>query len=302
MFGVKTGESLKAGDILKVEGMTFVYIPAGEFLMGSSENEPGRRPSELLHTVSITKGFNLQSTAVTVDLWSKFVEQQQYRTEAERTGGAWELVENKNWKLQRILPRYDWEMSEKCVWDRPGFPQGEDHPITCISWNDTQELIDWLNQSNEFSFRLPTEAEWEYACRAGSQQAYSFGRKLAIRQGNIDRRFLDLYKRYPAFKFIHKNRRTYPVSHHTPNSWNIHAMHGNVWEWCEDRSEGINVIPETYIDNICDPLNETGDERVLRGGSWAYLQKFCRSAARRSQLPDYRASGIGFRLVATLRK
>lgn len=296
MFGVKTGELLKVDDI-KVGGMTFVCIPPGEFLMGSPENESGRRSSELLHRVVITKGVNIQDTAVTVGLWRKFVIQQKYRSEAECNGGAWKLVEDESWNLQKIFPRYDWKMSEKCAWYNPGFLQCEDSPVTCVSWNDTQEFIRWLNKSNEFSFRLPTEAEWEYACRAGSRTPYSFGRKLSIRQGNMDRRFIDLYKRYPSFRFLHKNRRTYPVSHHASNAWNLHSMHGNVWEWCQDRSEGIAMVPETYIDDICDPLNETGSERVLRGGSWAYPKQFCRSAARRSQLPDYRASGIGFRLV-----
>lgn len=281
-------------------GMTFVKIPAGTFVMGSPESELGRHWTEKQHTVLISKDFYLSPMAVTVKLWRLFAKETGYETEAEEAGGSWKLVANEKWRWQKLLPKYDWIMAEDCVWHNPGFRQNEDHPVTCVSWNDVQHFIDWLNTDIGGGFRLPTEAEWEYACRAGSDDLYSFGSRLSKAQGNIHRSILGAYLRYPCLSFLHQNKRTSPVHSHTANRWGLIAMHGNVWEWCMDRSVEPSKIPITYTDHVKDPLGIDGVKRVLKGGSWAYSKKFCRSAHRRIQLPDYRASGIGFRLARSL--
>ena len=281
-------------------GMEFVKISPGRFLMGSPESEQGRQPSEKRHNVIVAKRFYLAETTVTVKLWRKFAKETGYKTEAEMADGSWKLVESKHWRWQKILPKYDWIMAEDCVWNNPGFVQDENHPVTCVFWNDVQHFVDWLNVDVEFSYRLPSESEWEYACRAGSTELYFFGQRISRAQGNIHRPLMGAYRRYPCLSFLHKNKRTTPVKYHTANKWGLISMHGNVWEWCQDGSGEIAEIPKTYKENIKDPLCSDGVNRVLRGGSWAYSKTFCRSANRRIELPDYRASGIGFRLALTV--
>ena len=279
-------------------GMNFVYIEPGDFLMGSPETEKNRWPDEVQHKVKVSKGFYIQGSPVTVSQWRNFIKSENYKTEAELNGGAYCYVKHNSWQLQWILPKFQWKLIDHCVWDNPGFPQQEDHPVTCISWNDIQAFIKWLNDSGDNEYRLPTEAEWEYACRAESESAFSFGKNLSVFRGNVERSILSFYKRFGILKFLHKNQKTNSVKRYCSNCWHLHDMHGNVWEWCQDKSEGMHKVPETFQDNIVDPVSSIGKEHILRGGSWAYYSRFSRSACRRSQLPDYRASGIGFRLVA----
>ena len=145
-----------------------VYIPPGEFMMGSPEDEEGRYSDEKLHRVRITRGFYMGVTEVTVGQWKRFVEETGYRTQAEREGGAW-------------IWTGKWEKKKGYYWDNPGFSQTDDHPVTCISWYDVQKFIEWLNKkAGKQIYRLPTEAEWEYACRAGTRKPDSGGMILMM--------------------------------------------------------------------------------------------------------------------------
>jgi len=260
-------------------GMKFVYIPPGEFMMGSPEDEPGRYDNEILHKVTLTKGFYMQTTQVTVGQWRKFAKDSGYKTEAETGDGAY------GWTGEK------WEKSKDIYWDHPGFEQNDDCPVTCVSWNDAQKFI----KSLKGTYRLPTEAEWEHACRAGTTTPFHFGKCLSTDQANYDGN----YPLEGCPKGIFREK-TVPVGSFPPNAWGLYDMHGNVWEWCQDNSNWDSdkkvVVTDTYVDGVSDPLSEIGSIRVLRGGGWVSGARGCRSADRYYSTPDDRSNSFGFRL------
>ena len=148
--------------------MEFAWIPPGSFLMGSPAEEEGRDDNEVQHRVTLTKGFYLGVHEVTRGQFAQFVKATGYRTQAEREGGA------------NVWTGSGWKMDPKANWMTPGFEQTDDHPVVCISWNDAVAFADWLSAQDREGrrYRLPTEAEWEYACRAGTQTAYCSGNGL----------------------------------------------------------------------------------------------------------------------------
>jgi len=261
-------------------GMEFVYIPPGTFMMGSSIS-----PSEVekryggkakwykdehpQHRVTLTSGFYIQMTEVTVGQWRAFIQDTNYKTEAETGGGAWVWTGKK------------WEKKSGYYWDNPGFSQAEDHPVTCVSWNDVQKFIQWLNQKEGETYRLPTEAEWEYACRAGSTTPFYFG---------SDKGRLGEY----AWYWNNSGKKTHAIAQKKPNAWGLHDMHGNVWEWCHD---WYGDYPSGFV---TDPKGPSGGSlRVIRGGSWYGIPRFVRSANRGRNDPGNRCSLLGFRLLRT---
>ena len=204
-------------------GMKFVLIPAGSFTMGSPSDEPGRDSDERQHRVTISKPFYLQTTEV--------------------TQGQWRRVMGNN-------PSY----FKNC---------GDDCPVEQVSWNDAQEFIRKLNQMEGIDkYRLPTEAEWEYAARAGSTTRYYFG---------DDESSLGRYAWYSR----NSGKRTHPVGQKRPNAWGLYDMHGNIWEWCQD---WIGDYPSGHVIDPKGP--SSGEFRVLRGGSWYYFARNVRSAYR----------------------
>ena len=229
-------------------GMEFVLIPPGEFLMGSPEDEPERYDNEKQHRVIISRAFYMQTTTV--------------------TQGQWE-------KLMGNNPSHFEDEGENC-------------PVENVSWDDTQEFIKKLNLDSarlpagerSRTYRLPTEAEWEYACRAGTTTAYCFG---------DDAGRLGEYAWYSG----NSEKRTHSVGQLKPNVWGLHDMHGNVWEWCQDWWSG-----DYPSDTVTDPGGQpTGSSRVLRGGSWVNSAERCRSADRGNISPGYRGVDYGIRLV-----
>jgi formylglycine-generating enzyme required for sulfatase activity len=159
----------------------------------------------------------------------------------------------------------------------PGFSQKDDHPVICLAWSDAVEYGKWLSKKTGHAYRLPSEAEWEYACRAGTQQGYSFG---------PDARELSKYGWYVD----NSGGKTRPVSQKKPNSWGLFDMHGNAREWCQDwygnYAAGRAVDPEGP---------PRGSTRVLRGGGWASPAKDLRCAERRNAVLG--SDRAGFRLV-----
>ncbi len=219
-------------------GMEFVFILPGSFMMGSPKNEPGRSDDEILHNVTLTKGFFMQTTQVT----------------------------QKQWK--------------SVMGNNPShFKECDDCPVENVSWDDVHEFIDKLNKKKGHTYRLPTEAEWEYACRAGSETAFCFG---------DDESQLEHYAWYDR----NSGGRTHPVAQRNPNAWGLYDMHGNVWEWCQD------WYGNYYADSVTNPEgSSTGSDRVFRGGCWYDYARRCRSANRNSNAPCNRNSCLGFRLV-----
>jgi formylglycine-generating enzyme required for sulfatase activity len=159
--------------------------------------------------------------------------------------------------------------------------QGDARPVEQVSWEDAAEFCRRLGAREQKTYRLPTEAEWEYTCRAGSRAAFCYG--------DDDTRLGEF-----AWYDASAGAKTHPVGSRKPNAWGIYDMHGNVWEWCQDwdGDDFYSTGPGT------DPKGpSTGEYRVLRGGCWYNRPVFCRSARRDSNRPDYRDDGIGFRVV-----
>jgi len=257
--------------------MKFIYIAPGEFIMGSPLYEPKRDSHEKQYKVILSEGFYMQATEVTVGQWRRFINATGYKTEAEQEKSA--IVRTGNEKV--------WELKEDAYWDNPYFQQSEKNPVTCVSWNDTQRFIKWLNRQGEGEYQLPTEAQWEYACRSGTKTPFAFGKCLSTDQAN--------YLGYEPMPGCSKGRwlkKTIAVASFEPNKWGLYDMHGNVWEWCQDR---YGDYPSGEVIN---PQGVSlGSERVLRGGGWYGIAKDCRSAYRDGIIPIYRDAFTGFRLI-----
>jgi formylglycine-generating enzyme required for sulfatase activity len=226
-------------------GMEFVLIPAGEFLMGSDkEKDPNAIDDEMpQHRVSISEPFYLGKFEVTQAQWVSVMEN------------------NPSWSKE---------------------PEDRNNPVDRVSWDDVQVFIARLNkQEGHNRYRLPTEAEWEYAARAGTTSAYSFGDDA------------DSLARY-AWYMGNSEGKTHPVGQKEPNAWGLYDMHGNVAEWVQD------WYGEEYYSNSpsADPKGpSSGSSRVWRGGSWGHGARICRSAVHDDETPDYFDGNIGFRLA-----
>ena len=220
--------------------LDLVWIPAGEFLMGSpmiGRNHDEREIPQ--HKVRITRGF--------------------WMGKYEVTQAQWKTVMGNN----------------------PSQFKKNQNPVEMVSWNDSQDFLKKLSQKAGGTFRLPTEAEWEYACRAGSTTEYCFG---------DDESRLGDY----AWYFTNSGSKPYSVGRKKPNAWGLYDMHGNIWEWCEDYYDEC-FYSKSPVENPCNTGTE-GD-RVLRGGVWGGGADLCRSAARAPFNPAYTLHFIGFRVV-----
>ena len=247
-------------------GMEFVLIPAGKFMMGSPGSEAGRGENEgPQREVQIIKPFYMGKYEVKVSEFREFVKAAQFKTDAEVNGGAYVRVKDK------------WERKAGLNWMSPGFSQKDDHPVACVAWSDAGEYGRWLGKKTGHAYRLPTEGEWEYACRAGTQQAYSFG---------PDARELSKYAWYAD----NSGGKTHPVGQKKPNTLGLFDMHGNVIEWCQDWQGRYAGGPEV---DPAGPLR--GSARIVRGGSYGHPPDGLRCSWRRGG--TWGTPYIGFRLV-----
>ena len=173
--------------------------------------------------------------------------------------------------------------------NNPSKFKGDNLPVENVSWNDCQEFINKLNQRDPGKgYRLPSEAEWEYACRAGTTTKYYSG------DSESDLGRVGWY----GFDKGNSNKKTHPVGQKSPNSWGLYDMHGNVWEWCADwYHKSYNSAPADGSAWV----SPSGQNRVLRGGSWSFNQFYCRSASRYGLNPAHRYDYYGFRLVRNTR-
>jgi formylglycine-generating enzyme required for sulfatase activity len=262
-------------------GMNFVWIPAGEFMMGSPESDPLTRPLEKrAHSVRITRPFYLSVHEVTVGQFREFIKATGYRTDAESRGRGGHVYDAERDELLQD-PHY--------LWCSPtaGKSAEDNEPVVQVSWNDAVAFCRWLSKREGRVYRLPTEAEWEYACRARSRGRWCMG---------------DDVKDLGAFAWTETNSgllalpHPHPVGRKAPNAFGLFDMHGNVWEWTQDRFAPYPDGPEV------DPVGPTIPiERVLRGGSWEKGELMqTRSGARRDSLPDYAYFAYGFRVCAPM--
>ena len=262
-------------------GMPLTFVRPGSFTMGSQDDATVR--------VQLTNPMYFGRTEVTRGQFAAFVRESNYRTEAETDGGAWIVV--------RKADQWVAEKTAGASWRNPGFTQGDDHPVTCVSWNDAVAFCNWLSRKENRTYRIPTEAEWEYACRAGTQSTYSFGNRDAdlARNGN----YCDQANTYDFFwrDADHNDgfSQTAPVGSYPANPWGLADMHGNVYEWCADWHGDLSTSPQV---NPRGP--QSGSYRVIRGGSWYNVLDYCQSAARGNNAPNVRNSDLGFRVVLEL--
>jgi formylglycine-generating enzyme required for sulfatase activity len=274
-----------------------VVIPAGEFTMGSPVSETERGGDEgPQHQVSIAYPFALGSNEVTVAEFRRFADESGYKTEAERdtrTQGCSGFI-----YLDPAARTPDPQLVTS--WRNPGLVQDDSHPALCVSWNDARAYAQWLSKKTGQRYRLPTEAEWEYAARAGTGAARYWGDDpgQACRFANVADQ-----SRFQTLSFGQKHECndghyfTAPVGGYAQNGFGLYDMLGNVWEWTEDCwNASYAVAPADGTAWL------TGDcaQRVSRGGSWSTVPRFARSAARNKSSPDHRDNLTGFRLARTL--
>ncbi|CAK0762314.1 formylglycine-generating enzyme [Gammaproteobacteria bacterium] len=271
----------KPGEERQFAGISFVWIPAGCFKMGSPDSEEERGDDEgPVHEVCLD-GFWMGKYAVTRGQFAVFVKTTGYKTEAETSGGLYFWDEKK------------WKLDPKKNWLQPGFDQDDRHPVVGVTWNDAMAYCQWLSKQAKASYRLSTEAEWEYACRAGTTTPFYFGKTIsADTEANYDGNYP--YGNGPEGKY---RQSTTPVGSFPANAFGLHDMHGNVWEWVEDwYDEKFYASPDASKKNpICN--NSASGIRVLRGGSWTYTAGYARSADRVWRTPGFRLSDGGFRLA-----
>jgi len=313
-------------------GMAFVRVRAGEYKRGfdtdnkrehrfhlahqfsNRQNFKNERPA---HRVVITKPFELAASEVTVGQFKAFVKATGYVTDAEKSGGALGCFPSEKSYVDRF------HKDPKIIWKSPGFPQSNDHPVVAVSWNDAQAFCQWLSKTENARYRLPTEAEWEYACRAATTAWYSWGEDpdAAYQHANVADGALEAAQpnttRFQRAVKLGANDGdgtvfTAKVMSFKPNPWGLFDMHGNVWEWCQDRwSEDVyerffDGVPRQQRDKLAirDPQFEKetdqhkyGDWRVMRGGAWT-----CAPASVRCSIRTFAEAGdasvyTGFRVL-----
>lgn len=296
------GRSSAPGEVFQdcSECPQMVILPAGRFMMGSSQSEVGREADEgPRREVVVGAGLAIGRHEVTLREFGLFVASTGYRTEAERDVAAPGCV---SWQG----PGFSWVSGRH--WREPGFPQGQDHPVVCVSWNDAQAYLAWLNQKVPAAgYRLPNEAEWEYAARAGSSVGrFPWGDDLSERELCAWANGADQALRAQAEGAGKRaagcsdgHARTAPGDALRPNAFGLHHMLGNVWEWTQDAWRGDTAGP-TASGEAGGAGADTPASRALRGGSWINPPVSLRAANRHQAPAGTRSVITGFRVVRSL--
>jgi len=289
-------------------GMKLTLVPSGEFMMGSGESSEHEAmffnrlyqqdlwvrsafQDELpQHRVRITQPFYLGTYHVTRGQFRQFVNDARFKTDEEKGGGLGPM----GWNPEKM----EYGFNRKFSWHNVGFEQTDEHPVVSVSWNDAVAFCKWLSRKEGKSYRLPTEAEWEYACRAGTVTRYYSGDdpETLAKVGNVADAALKA--KSPNWKYTIRANDGYvftaPVGKFKPNAFGLYDMHGNVWQWCSDWYNE-DYYGKSATDNPIGP--ETGTLRIMRGGSWFDRPDSARSCDRGKCLPDCGSFQIGFRVV-----
>jgi formylglycine-generating enzyme required for sulfatase activity len=243
--------------------MKLRLIPAGEFTMGTPEDEKGRVEEEVPHRVRISRPFYI---------------------------GIFEVTQEEFENVMGVNP--SWFSAQGEGANHVVKPEAKRHPVEQVDWNDAVEFCRRLSEKEGSTYRLPTEAEWEYACRAGTTTPFHFGTEFNGAQSNTN-------GKYP-YRMETKGPQigsTVPVGEYSANPFGLYDMHGNVYEWCSDWSERDYYRRSPVVD----PEARTeGLYHVIRGGSWFSYPVNCRSGFRNIGTPDYRRNDLGFRVVRVL--
>jgi formylglycine-generating enzyme required for sulfatase activity len=305
-------------------GPEMVVLPSGKFMMGSPKDEPQRESlkegmESPEHEVTIPKPFAIGRCAVTSGQFAAFVAATGHKMEGGAyvwTGKAWKEDPSKSWR-------------------DPGFTQDDSHPVVCVGWEDAEAYVTWLTRASGATYRLPSEAEWEYACRAGTTMPLWWGSSITPDQANYDGSADPCEGGGTKGQY---RKGTVPAKSFEANPWGLYQVHGNVWEWCEDlwhdshadkpenlKATGVawttggnlrilsNVwewCEDLWDDSHADkpenlkatgvPWTTGGNLRILRGGSWFNTSRHLRSAYRSRYFSVFRNSSLGFRVARTL--
>ena len=268
--------------------VALALVPTGKFMMGCPHGESGGSSAEIpQHGVVITKPFYMGLYHVTRAQFAAFVADSNYTTDAEKDGWAYGWDGN---QVNRV---------EGASWRKPGFEQTDEHPVVSVSHSDAVAFRKWLSKKTKGRVRLPTEAEWEHACRAGTDSAYLWGNVRDGGEGWANVEDQTFNKQFPnrwcvgwddGYVFAS------PVGKFRANGFGLHDMLGNAGEWCANWWEDDYSHAETT-----DPQGpESGTFRVLRGGCWRSDAWDCRCACRNGDTPDCRTNALGFRVVVEI--
>jgi formylglycine-generating enzyme required for sulfatase activity len=262
-------EPMPPGANVVVKPMNMVLIMGGSFLMGSPDTEIDRRDSENhQHLVNVPSFF-----------MSEF------------------LITQAHWWAVAQMPRIKIELE-----DSPAHFKGTDRPVESVNWFEAVEFCQRLSKHDGRIYRLPSEAEWEYACRAGTTTPFYFGETITTDLANYRGTDSKEYKWSGSYdrglKGIYLQKTTV-VNTFLPNAFGLYDMHGNVWEWCQDNWHS-NYYQGAPTDGSAWMTGNNNDSHVMRGGSWNYYPRYCRSAVRYIINPDLRYSNVGFRVVCEM--
>jgi formylglycine-generating enzyme required for sulfatase activity len=260
--------------------LELVWIPGGRFRMGDIGGT-GQADERPLREVEID-GLWMMRTEVTRAMYAGFVADTRYASG------------DRCWVHAGV-----WIEKDGLDWRHPGFRQGDDHPVTCINWHDARAFIAWLNRKTGEAFRLPSEAEWEYAARAGTETLYYTGNEpaaLCTHANAADKSALEHYPEFAVNTCDDGYTRTSPVASFAASQWGLYDMYGNVWEWVEDcwnsSYAGAPADGSAYLEGDC-------ARRGFRGGGYGDIPRFARSTLRNRGHATHRKDDIGFRLVVS---
>ena len=250
-----------------VTGIEMVLVKGGCYRMGDTFGD-GESDEKPVHEVCVDD-FYMGKYEVTVGEFRKFVNDAGYKTEAEKEDGCYYYTGSK------------WEKDRSKNWRNPGFSQDDSHPVACVSWNDATAFTGWLVNKTGKSYRLPTEAEWEYAAKSGGKsEKYSGG-------NDIDS---------VAWYSSNSGSKTHSVGQKAANGLGIYDMSGNVWEWVNDWYDS-GYYKNSPKDNPKGP--SSGSDRVRRGGSWSGYARYVRASDRIGNTPVIRIDDLGLRLAGS---
>jgi formylglycine-generating enzyme required for sulfatase activity len=265
--GISGGDSTES-----LPNLELVFVKGGPFERGDTFGD-GRANERPAHSVTVSD-FYLGRHEVTVGQFRRFAEATAYRTRPEEVG----------WVIDVDAAMGALQKREQISWRNPGFSQDDDHPVVWVCWEDAAAFARWLSEQTGKRYRLPTEAEWEFAARSGGKREKWSG--TSDRPGEY------------AWYAENSGARTHPTGQKAPNGLGIHDMSGNVWEWCQDWYADYEPRPEV----LADPQGPaTGRFKTLRGGSWRVDRNVVRVTYRNGYKLDYSHSSIGFRLALSAR-
>ena len=309
-------------------GIELVLIPPGSFKMGREQSLAALSATYPIigmnadgdasfrdvivsetpqHEVRLTRPYYLGKYNVTVAQFRAFVEATSYKTEAEKDGvGGWGYTPK---------PKPAFSISPEFNWRNTGFLQSDDSPVVNISWNDAVAFCRWLSKKERQPYRLPADAEWEYACRAGTVTDFATGTTPADLIGAVNGADIAYYKMLLGDSFTDKGLAgtqklgmlvatddgfvfTSPVGKFKPNAFGLFDMQGNASTWCGDWY-AVDYYARSPHDDPSGPA--TGQTKIVRGGNWQYYPAFCRSASRFSYAPSRRETFLGLRVVREIR-